>query len=85
MEPEMCLWVPGEAGQCTGTQSGPPSGVQVVGRITQLGDEMARVRLPDTLAYARIHTHMFALHTCMHTTHTMQHSRKALLRFNLKA
>eukprot|EP00961_Rhodomonas_salina_P228448 3087616-Rhodomonas_salina.5 len=47
MEPEMCFWVPGEAGGGTGSRSGPPSGVQVEGRITQLGDEVARIRQPD--------------------------------------
>lgn len=77
----MCFWVRGEAGECTGSRSGPPSRVQVVGRITQLGDEMVRVRLPHTLACARIHTHMFALHTCTHTTSTRLHNRKAQQRF----
>eukprot|EP00961_Rhodomonas_salina_P290444 3924407-Rhodomonas_salina.1 len=75
MEPEMCFWVPGEAGEGTGTLSGPPSGVQVGGRITQLGDERVRVRLQHTLACTRIHTCMFALHTCTHTTCTMTAAR----------
>eukprot|EP00961_Rhodomonas_salina_P288242 3895052-Rhodomonas_salina.1 len=78
----MCFWVLGEAGECTGSRSWPPSGVQVVGRITQLpvGDGGGTCTATDTCAYTRIRTHMFPVHTYTHPPHTMLHSRKARLR-----
>eukprot|EP00961_Rhodomonas_salina_P166890 2249167-Rhodomonas_salina.1 len=67
MEPEMCIWVRGEAGECTGARSGPQIGVQVVRRSLNWEVEVARV--PQRI---HEHTHAYA-HTCSMCTPTHIH------------